>query len=125
MSRIFRIAEMFHQQDSSCDEGPDALTAAVAADTLVIPTDHMYIAKTSGDDAEALTLADGKPGQILIINLVVAGGGAATLTPATSTGWSTIIFLGQYDQAVLLYIDDTVGWIIFGVSGTDQPPVVS
>jgi hypothetical protein len=101
------------------------LTSSVAADVLVIPTSQPYVAKTSGGDAEALTLANGEPGQILVINLVTAGGGACTLTPATATGWATVIFLGAKDQVVLLYVNNTMGWIIIGASGTDAPPVIS
>lgn len=122
MSRIMRLAEVFHQHDY--DETED-LTIAVDADELVIPVSHAHVAKTTGGDAEALTLANGKPGQILVITLTTAGGGTGTLTPATCTGFSTIAFLGQYDTAVLFYVDDNAGWRIWSVFGTDGPPVVA
>ena len=122
MSRILRLAELFHQNDY---DATIDLVETVAADVLVIPVTHMYVAKTTGDDAEALTLANGKPGQVLIINLAVAGGGTGTLTPATSTGWATVAFLGAFDQVVLLYVDDTIGWILLAASGTDGPPVIA
>jgi len=70
MSRIFRIAEMFHQNDY--DETDD-LTETVAGGILVIPVTHGYVAKTS-TGVEACTLANGKPGQVLVINLIVTGG---------------------------------------------------
>lgn len=101
------------------------LTVAVAADALVIPATHPYVIKTTGADAEALTLADGIPGQSLIINLTTDGGGDGTLTPATSTGWATIVFADAGDQAVLLYIDDTMGWVIIGLSGVAAPPAIT
>ena len=122
MSRIFRLAEMYHQQDSDVTED---LTETVAADVLAIPVTHGYVAKTTGADAEALTLADGKPGQVLVINLVTDGGGSGTLTPATSTGWSTILFADAGDQAVLFYVDDTVGWIILSTFGLTAQPTVA
>ena len=122
MSRVIRIGEIYHQQDS---DTTDDLTTTCAADVLAIPVTHAYVAKTTGADAEALTLADGKPSQILIINLVTDGGGTGTLTPTTSTGFSTIAFADAGDQAVLLYVDDIIGWIILGVFGLTAQPTVA
>lgn len=122
MSRVIRIGEIYHQQDS---DATDDLTTTVILDVLVIPVTHAYVAKTTGGDAEALTLANGKPSQVLVINLATDGGGAGTLTPATSTGWATIVFDDEADQAVLMYIDDTIGWIIIGLSGTAGPPAMT
>ena len=122
MSRILRFSEMYHQHDY--DVSMD-LTETVAADVLVMPVTHAYVAKTTGDDAEALTLANGKPGQVLVINLVTDGGGSGTLTPATCTGFSTILFADAGDQAVLFYVDDVVGWIILSVFGLTAQPTVA
>ena len=122
MSRVIRIGEIYHQQDS---DTTDDLTTTIAADVLAIPVTHAYVAKTTGADAEALTLADGKPSQILIINLVTDGGGTGTLTPATSTGFSTIAFADAGDQAVLLYVDDVIGWIILSTFGLTAQPTVA
>ena len=119
MSRILRIGEIYHRHDY--DETDD-LAIAVAADALVIPVTHAYVAKTSGGDGEALTLANGEPGQILVINLVVDGGGTSTLTPATATGWATIVFNDAFDQAVLFYVNDVAGWRIWSLTGTGGPP---
>ena len=96
-----------------------------AADALAIPVTHRFVAKTTGADAEALTLANGVEGQKLNISLVVDGGGTGTLTPATSTQFATIAFAAAGDGAELEYVDDTVGWIITGTFGlTAQPTVV-
>ena len=122
MSRIFRIGEMFHQNDY--DETED-LAIAVAADVLAIPVTHAHVAKTTGGDAEALTLANGKPGQILTIRLIVDGGGIGTLTPATCTGFSTIAFADAGDVAVLFYVDDAAGWRIWSVFGLTAQPTVA
>ena len=119
MSKTFKIGELFYQNDA--DSTDDKVTT-VAADVLPIPVTHSIVQKTTGADAEALTLADGEPGQILVINLAVDGGGAGTLTPATATGWATIVFADAKDQAVLLYVDDQIGWIILGLSGAGGPP---
>lgn len=104
-------------------EYTDSLTVAVAADVLAIPITHPIVSKTTGADAEALTLADGLPGQSVVIYLAVDGGGDGTLTPVTATNWATIVFADAGDQANLLYIDDTIGWIIMGMNGVAQPPV--
>lgn len=119
MSRVMRIGEIFHQNDY--DETED-LAIAVAADVLAIPVTHAYVAKTTGGDAEALTLANGKPGQILLINLAVDGNGDGTLTPVTATGWATIVFADAGDQVVLFYVDDSAGWRIWSLFGTAGPP---
>lgn len=122
MSRIIRIGEIYHQQDS---DATDDLETTSIADALAIPVTHAYVEKTTGGDAEALTLADGKPSQVLIVNLTTDGGGDGTLTPATSTGWATIVFADAGDQAVLLYVDDVIGWVILGLSGVAGPPAMS
>ena len=121
MSRILRFAQIYHQRVTTCE---DDLAATSAADALAMLTDHLYVAKTTGDDAEALTLANGKPGQMIVINHVVTGGGTGTLTPVTATGWNTIAFADAGDQAVLFYVDDIVGWILLSTFGlTNQPTV--
>jgi len=119
MSRVLRIGEIYHRNDY---DATDDLAIAVAADALVIPVTHAYVAKTTGDNAEALTLANGEPGQILVINLVTDGGGDGTLTPATATGWATIVFADAGDQAVLFYVDDSAGWRIWSLTGKAGPP---
>ena len=100
-------------------------SAAVAADVLPIPVTAEVVSKTTGADAEALTLADGSPGQFLHIVLAVDGGGVGTLTPTTTTGFSTIVFADALDRATLKFVDATVGWIIWGLSGVAAPPATT
>jgi hypothetical protein len=95
----------------------------VAGATLAIPVTKRVVLKTTGG-AEALTLANGLPGQRLTITLVTDGGDG-TLTPTTKTGFSTIVFADAKDTAELEYIDDTVGWIVSGTAGIPAPPVIS
>ena len=122
MSRILRLGEIYHQNDSDATED---LTTTVAADVLAIPVTHAYVGKTTGGDAEALTLANGTPGQVLVIHLTTDGGGDGTLTPTTKTGFTTIVFADAGDQAVLLYVDDTIGWILLAYKGLTSPPVTT
>lgn len=98
-------------------------TTTCAGGVLAIPVTHRYVAKTTGG-AEALTLANGVPKQRLTISLV-SDGGDGTLTPATKTGFSTIVFADVKDTVTLEYIDDTAGWIIIGAVGIPAPPVIS
>jgi len=114
----------FLHRDLIPEQGSSPITT-VAADVLAIPVTHPMVRKTTGGDAEALTLADGNEGQLLYIELATDGGGDGTLTPSTATGWATIVFADAGDRAVLFYVDDTVGWIILGLSGVSGPPVTT
>ena len=99
--------------------------ATVAADELAIPVTARYVAKTTGADAEALTLADGTPGQVLTVSLVTDGGGTGTLTPATASGFVSIAFADAGDTATLEFIDDMTGWVILGTAGVAAPPAIA
>lgn len=103
----------------------DARGTTVAADALAIPVTHRYVAKTTGADAEALTLANGTPGQVLTISLVTDGGGDGTLTPTTASGFVSIAFADAGDTATLEYIDDTTGWVVIGTAGVAAPPAIA
>lgn len=115
------------------DEGTNAPTdyvtqhpagsVAVAGAVLAIPITNAIAVKTTGG-AEALTLANGKPGQILVLTLAVDGG-TGTLTPATKTGFTTIAFADAGDTVSLMYVDDTVGWVILGTAGVAAPPAIA
>lgn len=98
-------------------------STAVAGATLAIPVTHRIALKTTGG-AEALTLADGVPGQRITI-VLVDDGGTGTLTPATCTGFATIVFADVGDAATLEYVDDTVGWVLVGTYGVAAPPATS
>jgi hypothetical protein len=95
----------------------------VAGGTLAIPVTKRLVRKTTGG-VEALTLADGLPGQKLSI-VLVTDGGDGTLTPTTKTGFSTIVFADAGDRADLEFVDTTTGWILSGYSGTAAPPVTT
>lgn len=105
--------------------GVESGSVASAADELAIPVTARYVAKTTGADAEALTLADGFAGQTITISLVVDGGGSGTLTPDTASGWATIVFADAGDTATLTFVDDTVGWVIDGTAGVAAPPAIT
>ena len=115
--------QFVHQ--SKVTEYPEDLNLDLAADVVVMPVTHPMITKTTGADAEAWTLANGIPGQTLTIHLDTDGGGDGTLTPATATNWSMVLFADAGDQATFLYVDDTIGWIILSVFGLTAQPTVA
>lgn len=94
-----------------------------AGGVLAVPVTHSVVTMTTGG-VEALTLANGKPGQILCL-VLGTDGGDGTLTPATKTGFATIVFADAKDVATLMYVDDTVGWVILGTAGAAAPPVIT
>ena len=100
-------------------------SAASAADSLAIPVTAKYCPKTTGADAEALTLADSVAGHVLTVVLVTDGGGDGTLTPATSSGFATVVFADAGDSATFKFIDGTVGWVLVGTGGVAAPPVIT
>jgi hypothetical protein len=104
---------------------PTAGSTTVAADVLAIPVTHQYVGKTTGADAEALTLADGTAGQFLTVELTTDGGGDGTLTPTTKTGFAAIVFADAGDTVTLRFVDGTVGWILVGAFGAAAQPAVT
>lgn len=101
-------------------------SAAVAADDLVIPETNRYVAKTTGVDAEACTLADSAyPGQKVNVTLVTDGGGDATITPATCTGFVSVVLADAGDTVVFEWVDATVGWVLAGAFGATAQPAIN
>jgi len=70
---------------------------------------------TSTGAAQALTLADGTPGQVKVI-IHEVDGGSGVLTPTTKTGFTTITFTAVGDSCVLRYLA-TRGWMIEALRG--------
>lgn len=94
---------------------------AVAADVLAIPVTHRTVNKTSGADAEACTLADGSfLGQKLNVNLVTDGGGDATITPTTASGFTSVVLKDAGDYVELEWT--TAGWRICGFGNALSMP---
>ncbi len=85
-----------------------------------IPLNYSLVKKTYANGVnEVGTLANGLPGQVIKIVIPWAhASGSYKLTPTTKTGFSSITFAERGDQATLLYLDNTNGWIIVGETGT-------
>ena len=84
----------------------------VAADVLPIPVTASVCHKTSGSDAEALTIVAGTSGQVLIIVMIVDGGGTATLSGAQING--SVAFSDVGHTATFLYTNSK--WNMIGGS---------
>jgi len=82
----------------------------VAADVLPIPVTASVCHKTSGSDAEALTIVAGTSGQVLIVVMIVDGGGTATLSGAQING--SVAFSEVGHAATLLYTNSK--WNMIG-----------
>ena len=89
--------------------------ATSAADSLAIPITASIVHKTTGGDAEALTVAAGTQGQLLMIVLITDGGGTGTIA-ASSTVADTIAFADAEDTALLLFTNSK--WHFMGGTGT-------
>ena len=86
----------------------------VAADVLAVPVTASVCHKTSGADAEALTIVAGTSGQVLIIVMIVDGGGTATLSGAQING--SVAFSEVGHTATLLYTNSK--WNMIGGNAT-------
>ena len=98
------------------DADSDALTEVLAATTDTIPLTHPFVKLDSSAGAvTTLTLPDGVPGQILVLQSI--DDNDMDVTPATSTGFSVIALDQTGDTVVLLYANDEDGWIMLGAFG--------
>lgn len=94
-----------------------------AAGAGALPLTHVLITYESTGGAEALTLANGKDGQVIVITHDTDGGNGV-VTPATAAGWTSIDLADAGDTVALLYVN-TAGWALLGTSGNAAPPVVT
>lgn len=92
--------------------GVQALSGAGAADTVNLITEL-----TTAGGAAAVTLADGTTsGQMKIINMIVDGGGTATVTPTTFANGTTIAFDAVAESVTLVW-NSAIGWVATSVNG--------
>jgi len=92
----------------------DAVSQALAATTDTCVITHPLVRVTSALGAvTTFTIPNGEPGQLLII--ISDHANDIDVSPTTATGWSGIDLDVVGDMAVLLYVDDTVGWVILSL----------
>jgi hypothetical protein len=102
-----------------------AASTTVASGTAVIPvTGYDIVVKNISEKAGSVaTVANGKPGKVLkIIAGTLTGSDTLIITPATSTGFTTVTFTAAKQAVTLLYLNDTLGWMSIG---TDNNPTVA
>ena len=106
---------------NAIDRDGDTITQVLAATTDTIVVTHPVVKLDSSAGAvTTLTLPDGKPGQILVLQSIDAAD--MDVTPSTAYGWSVIAFDVIGDTAVLLYANDTTGWVILSLFGVASTP---
>lgn len=94
--------------------GKDGAVSMTTAQVAVSPS-YAFVRKAIAGDAafSAGTLADGTPGQFLTIFITsVSGSGTYVLTPTTKTGFTSLTFDAAKDQATLLFVSTSVGWVL-------------
>ena len=94
------------------------LTSAALAYGVIVKSNY------DGTSDQKVTLADGSIGQMLTLTITALGSSGdwvitddAVGTAITKTGWDDITLGDALDSITLLYLDDTVGWIIVGNNG--------
>ena len=104
------------RQRNKVDYDGDTLTEVLAATTDTVPLTHPFVKLDSSAGAvTTLTLPDGEPGQILVLQSI--SDEDMDVTPTLSHGWSALALDQTGDQATLLYVNDTMGWIILSLFG--------
>ena len=64
-----------------------------------------------------LTLANGEPGQIVTFyTKTTSDTGTTTITATTKTCWTSAAMDTVGDLITLMYVDDTIGWIVIGTN---------
>jgi len=101
----------------------DQTTQVLAATTDTCVITHPFVKLDSSAGAvTTLTVPDGEPGQVLVLQSIDAND--IDVTPTTSYGFTAIALDVIGDTAVLLWANDTIGWIIlslFGVAADAKP----
>ena len=103
-------------------------STALAPSTLPYTVVRKCIGGSGGlDETDGGTrLQNGTPGQmIVLIAITVEGSGTWIVTPDTSLTFTTLTFDAAGETTTLLYVNDTVGWVVFANYGTTVAPIVT
>lgn len=79
---------------------------------------YAYVRKFLGAGAEATTLPNGTPGQVLNLTVVTSVGGVWTITPTQSMLVTSFTMTAVDDSITLLYLNDVLGWMVLGAEGS-------
>lgn len=108
--------------------GSTSMTTVQLAVPVAYALVKKAIASAVSGSFSAGTLANGKPGQVQTILITAVGAsGTFVVTPVTRTGWTSITFntynVSAPQYATLLYVNNTIGWIIIGYGGSTLPTI--
>lgn len=106
----------------------DGVTTNVSTESNLTSAALNYgVIKLVAGSAKYISLAAGTPGQMLSIIMTTYDAGSITITDdyvsstaqaaVVTTGWDDIVFNSTLDMVTLLYVDDTIGWIVIGYYG--------
>ena len=103
---------------------PTGSTTKDATDAAIPLTSAVVIG--TSDATSSWSLPDGNPGQVITI-IIGTDGGAATLTPDSTTGdgWATMVFTNDGEGASFMFVDSTVGWTVLGTFGITTNPLIT
>jgi len=91
-------------------------TVSMASGTTAVDPAYAFVRKHIATLAQAGTLANGKPGQLLTVLISQETGTSSfVITPTTKVGYTSVTLDDAGDLVTFLYLDDTNGWVI--VSG--------
>ena len=111
------------RQRNKVDYDGDTVTQVLAATTDTCVLTHPFVKLDSSAGAvTTLTLPNGEPGQILVLQSI--DDNDIDLVPTTAHGWSALDLDDTGDQVVLMYVNDTAGWVILSIMGdvADKKP---
>lgn len=94
----------------------DRMTSSTGPAAIPVTSCYHEVTTTGAD---ALTLADGTPGQHIVITMVVDGGNA-TITPDNFAGGGTLTLANVGDSAHLMFT--TSAWVFLGGLASTTPP---
>ena len=103
----------------------NAVGTVASSSTNLAPSSLPYVVllkSVSGasglDTTPGTTLQNGTSGQVLVLMIKsLMTSGTWVVTPTTCTGFTSITMDTKADVVSLLYVDDTIGWVITGNSG--------
>ena len=98
-------------------------SVSMASNDTAVSTSHAHVFKAIDSDPafSSGSLANGISGQTLTLEITeIESDGTWTLTPTTSTGFTSLLFEDVGDLATLSHIDDTTGWIRFNIDSVQS-----
>jgi hypothetical protein len=97
------------------NDGVSNGVSQMVSGSTVVPTDVIMVQKYIGTTGQVGTIANGVAGQILFIRIDTCDTGSTfVLTPTNCWGFTSLTFNAVNDEATLLYINDTYGWVLIG-----------